>query len=123
MNRLTVKEREHKHIENLSKIMNCNFIDAKAAYHEMRKIQHTGSKLAVDYCNGDIDSEQYEAKTEPLLLRFKALLPAELAKNSFFNSDPRGYFLKINDEYMRKNKLSLESDWGGYGIYCPEFKA
>jgi hypothetical protein len=37
------------------------------------------------------------------------------------NHDPRGYALKIKDDYMRANKLALYQDWGGYGILAPEF--
>ena len=33
---------------------------------------------------------------------------------------PEDSFLKIPDEYVRENKLKIETDWGGYGILCPE---
>jgi hypothetical protein len=39
----------------------------------------------------------------------------------FINHDPRGYALKIKDDYMREYKLLLHQDWGGYGIIAPEF--
>jgi hypothetical protein len=38
----------------------------------------------------------------------------------FVNRDPRGYCLKIDDEYTRANKLDIGTDWGGYGIIAPE---
>lgn len=38
----------------------------------------------------------------------------------FVNLDPRGYALKINDEWMRANSVTLHSDWGGYGIIAPD---
>ncbi len=40
----------------------------------------------------------------------------------FINRDPRGYALKINDEWMRANNAKLETDWGGYGLIAPEIK-
>lgn len=39
----------------------------------------------------------------------------------FLNGDPRGYALKIEDNWMRaRPELRLHSDWGGYGILAPE---
>ncbi len=38
----------------------------------------------------------------------------------FLNGDPRGYSLKIDDEWMRAKRPRLHSDWGGYGILAPE---
>ena len=38
----------------------------------------------------------------------------------FVNRDPRGYALKIEDEYVRANGLQIHRDWGGYGILAPE---
>lgn len=43
----------------------------------------------------------------------------------FVNLDPRGYSLKIDDQWMRANQGkwnddNLTTDWGGYGIIAPE---
>ncbi len=38
----------------------------------------------------------------------------------FFNGDPRGYTLKIRDEYAREHQLKIHRDWGGYGIIAPD---
>lgn len=38
----------------------------------------------------------------------------------FLNRDPRGYALKIDDEWMRKHDAKLYRDWGGYGIIAPD---
>lgn len=38
------------------------------------------------------------------------------------NLDPRGYALKINDDYMRAHNLKLYRDYGGYGIIAPALK-
>jgi hypothetical protein len=37
----------------------------------------------------------------------------------FINHDPRGYALKIKNEYSKG--LKLHQDFGGYGIIAPEF--
>ena len=39
----------------------------------------------------------------------------------FINGDPRGYALKIKEEYVRKHNLKIYRDFGGYGIIAPEF--
>lgn len=46
----------------------------------------------------------------------------------FINLDPRGYALKIDDEWMRANQGkwgddNLTTDWGGYGLIAPEIEA
>lgn len=38
----------------------------------------------------------------------------------FVNLDPRGFALKIDDEWMRASGATLYSDWGGYGIIAPD---
>lgn len=46
----------------------------------------------------------------------------------FVNLDPRGYALKIDDEWVRDQradhrtayKAAIHQDWGGYGIIAPE---
>jgi hypothetical protein len=39
----------------------------------------------------------------------------------FINHDPRGYALKIKDDYVRNNNITIYQDFGGYGILVPEF--
>ena len=45
-------------------------------------------------------------------------LPKEAIK---INTDPRGYALKIEDSYVKEQKLDIHRDWGGYGILAPDF--
>ena len=41
----------------------------------------------------------------------------------FVNRDPRGYALKIDDEWMRaRQEVRLATDWGGYGILAPDLR-
>jgi len=37
------------------------------------------------------------------------------------NYDPRGYALKIRDNYIKENNIKIYQDWGGYGILAPDF--
>lgn len=41
-----------------------------------------------------------------------------------FNGDPRGYALKIEDDWVRRHQFETQgmvTDWGGYGILAPDF--
>jgi len=48
--------------------------------------------------------------------KVKVMTAPELYKAVFINGDPRGYALKIKDEFVRENNLTIYQDWGGYGI-------
>jgi len=37
------------------------------------------------------------------------------------NRDPRGYALKIEDEWFKDHDVRIHKDWGGYGILAPDF--
>lgn len=38
----------------------------------------------------------------------------------FVNLDPRGYSLKIRDEWVREHDAKIHRDMGGYGIIAPD---
>lgn len=79
--------------------------------------------IAEKYCNGDIDSteiEKYENKLKKNLLETLKYAKSDSVREIFFNYDPRGYFLKFNDSFIRNNNHEITTDWGGYGIICPE---
>lgn len=117
------KQRKTRHLENLSLILGMKGELLELCFKHLKNIEKSGHKLAEKYCNGEIDStqiEELEKKLKSNLLATLKYANPEVVKNIQFNWDPRGYFLKINDEYTRKNKLSIETDWGGYGIICPE---
>lgn len=50
--------------------------------------------------------------------RLSRLIGAENMHKIFINYDPRGYALKIKEEY---SKDFYNKDWGGYGILAPNF--
>jgi hypothetical protein len=104
------------HIAELSQLANKQLTikDMKRLYELENKLH----KLAEDYCNGVIRSgEEYETRQLPFKTLLKELLPIP---HLFVNNDPRGYALKIEDEYIRESNSSLYRDMGGYGIVCPE---
>ena len=87
----------------------------------VHRIENKLHQYAEDACNGVFPEgkagkvEKSALKRLDILLNFKAQgIPV------FINGDPRGYSLKISDEYMRAHDLDLPRDWGGYGIIAPE---
>ena len=85
------------------------------------EIEVDGHSMAEDYCNGKIESEEYEKNERQLLIEVSNIF-CDTENIIHLNSDPRGHFIKIDDEYLRNNKdLDIEKDWGGYGIVCPEW--
>ena len=71
-------------------------------------------------CNGCGEELQayHEAALERIESKVKKLLGAG-DNQIFVNRDPRGYALKMTEEFMA-NKVSYR-DWGGYGILAPDF--
>lgn len=99
----------------------------RSQFNRLRAIENEANRNAVLYCNGDIDSHQYEARKWNTIAQVANLLKGSLPKGFFVNSDPRGYALKIDSgneagqehhpEYIPQG---LHKDWGGYGILAPE---
>lgn len=79
-------------------------------------------KIALDYCNGNIDEDHYDKATQRTMHKLDLIL--HFYRDNipvFINSDPRGYALKIDDSYIRDNNIVIERDWGGYGLIAPDF--
>ena len=75
-----------------------------------------------DECNGTVTEDQVSKKEKSVLKRLDQILNfKEQGIPVFLNGDPRGYALKIKDEYVREHDLDIHRDWGGYGIIAPEF--
>jgi hypothetical protein len=90
---------------------------------KVHRLEVKAHRMAEDYCNGKYEVEEFFDKKENSILKsldkilnFKAQgIPV------IVNGDPRGYALKIDDEYTRAHNLEIHKDWGGYGIIAPEF--
>lgn len=76
-----------------------------------------------DCCNGLIDNEELEDKKHEAFLKSLDNILQFRSHNIpvFINGDPRGYALKIDDDFMRENNIDLYRDMGGYGILAPDF--
>lgn len=91
-------------------------------YKKLRRIEYIGNSYATKYCNGEIEYEEYIKFENKMKLEFKKIL--QIDDNYFFtNSDCRGYFFKIKNnflEQLQKENIRIYTDFGGYGIIAPE---
>src|SRR5690554_4744499 len=89
---------------------------------KLRRIEGKASRVSEALCNGLIQMEEFETEHVNHLCQLQKLLGVGPEFPLFINSDPRGYALKIDDEYVRANNLKIERDWGGYGILAPDLR-
>lgn len=123
-----------KHGNDLNGIFNTG-LDAITLCKKLHRLEKQARKLAADYCNGEngINTDNWEEKTAPLMQKVYTILnngkynddkPHQKKVPIFLNGDARGYALKINDSYvklLRAAGKNICTDWGGYGIICPDF--
>jgi len=97
--------------------------DGKKISVALWKIERFANEAATDYCNGDMTSDQWEARKEFDRANVAKLF-GKLPPGFFVNNDPRGYALKIDNETPEGAALiaavKLHTDWGGFGILSPE---
>lgn len=125
MKTLTKKEAQYKairkHGEDLNRIFNTE-LDPVVLCKKLHSIEIRAHKLAEDYCNGIEPDDTLEDMDIAILCKVDAILNFRVQNIPvFFNKDPRGYALKIEESYTHRNNLDIYQDWGGYGIIAPEF--
>ena len=115
-----------EHGKDLKRVFNLDSsIDEIQLCKKLFRIENKAHQLAEHFCNYGYEPEEVTEKMiNNILNKVDKLLNF---KNQnipvFFNGDPRGYTLKIDDDYMRKNKIyPFHSDWGGFGIIAPSFR-
>lgn len=89
----------------------------------LRRLETEANYYATRLCDGDVsdDERKQDARIATILGKVDAVLGFRAtAVPVFFNGDPRGYTLKIADDYMRAHNVDLHRDWGGYGILAPD---
>ena len=110
-----------KHGEQLNAIFHTG-LDPVTLAKKLRRIESAAHKLAEDACNFlSMESPEYNKRHSRIEARLKLVLGIAEKVPVHINMDPRGYALKIDDEYMRAHNLQLHRDMGGYGILAPEF--
>lgn len=101
--------------------------DPVALCRKLRRLESRGQAFALRLCNGPEYPGGYEEADKVggkiLDAADRLLHYTESKVPLFLNRDPRGYALKICDNYMSKHTdCPIERDWGGYGIVAPEIK-
>jgi len=132
----TKKEAMYQEIEKHGNNLNAIFhteLDPVTLCKRLRALEIKASKIAYDYCDGKIQTDEIDKFTTPIMDKVYKLLnngkynddrPHKKKVPVFFNSDCRGYALKINDSYVRMLETAgktIYRDWGGYGILAPDF--
>lgn len=122
MKTMTKKEKMYqrieKHGENLNRIFDTK-LENLTLCKKLFRIEHRLHYLAEQYCNGVIESEVLEKewiKAQKTMAKIGVVSEA-----IFFNQDPRGCALKLEDNYVKENNIQIEKDWGGYGLLAPDF--
>lgn len=115
-------ERIRQHGENLQAIFPATKDLAPIFLSKrLRHAETEAHRLTTNYCNGAVDSEEYDQKADALLARLDKLLNfTAQGVPVFVNGDARGYALKIRDEYVRDHGLKIHTDWGGFGVLAPD---
>lgn len=114
-------ERIKTHGENLNRIF-FTMYEPIALCKRLRRIESKLHRLAEQYCNGEIHETEMDAHSDAIMLRVRDILHigSPTTPDVFFNQDPRGYALKIDDSYVREHNLTIYRDFGGYGIIAPD---
>ena len=115
-----------EHGKDLKRVFNLDSsIDEVKLCKALFRIENKAHSIAEDFCNGiECTEEEQEKIIDEILNKVDKLLNFKSQNIPvFFNGDARGFTLKIDDEYMRKNKIySFYSDLGGFGIIAPSFR-
>ena len=103
-----------KHGDNLKTIFKLD-VDSVKLCKKLFRLENKAHRLAEDYCNGFADN--IESETIKIIDKVKKILNTN---EVFFNGDPRGYALKLCDQFSKDK--NIHKDWGGYGIIAPDFR-
>jgi len=107
-----------KHGEQLNAIFNTPFEPVELC-KKLRRIELAQHRAAEQYCNGDINADQYEAAAEVTQAKLRKILGNVVP--IYLNADARGYACKIDSDWMTTQNLKLFTDWGNNGILAPDF--
>lgn len=98
--------------------------DPDTLCRKLRRIEVEANALAVRLCNGTLDQADWDKYCDATSAKLAKLLqPApDVCAALFLNGDPRGYTLKLSDEWIKTSGARLHRDWGGYGILAPDLR-
>lgn len=108
------RNNHHKALETLA----VNGRTGLQLWRKLRRIEKRAQSFAVAYCNGNIDSDDWETFTQEFEQSVKETF-GQIPQGFFVNGDPRGYALKLDNEKVQIPQ-GMDTDWGGYGILAAE---
>lgn len=117
----TKKERMYERIKNHGKDIQDYFGlkgDPVKLCKQLRRLELKSNRVMVQYCNGEIDSDE----TEKYVLEYLKPRLEKIFGNIapiYINHDPRGHTLKLNS--IESERVKGYKDWGGYFILAPDF--
>lgn len=91
--------------------------DGADMLRRLRRVECTTHRAAVDYCNGEMQMEQWETTKDKAHAIVAVIFGGKLPPGFFINGDPRGYALKLETAPA----VGLETDWGRHAILAPDF--
>lgn len=113
-------QRIEKHGNDLIAIFpSCEFEPIELC-KKLRRLENKLDRINTDYCNGTISEEDQEALEYEIILKLRKVLNSKCEYPFYFNRDPRGYAIKLDDDYVRDNNIQIYRDMGGYGIIAPD---
>lgn len=112
-------KRIDQHGQNLNDIFDTEY-DNITLCKKLFKLENKAHNLATLYCNGVINSEEWEDETIEVSSKVESILNIVDDDVFFINGDARGYALKLCEEFSRDKNIS--KDWGGYGLIAPDFR-
>jgi len=110
------RENHHKALETL-RGPDCNLTGLQL-WRKLRTIERVTNDAATKYCNGEIDSLNFDAAKKRTIEQVNILFGHKVP-GFFVNSDPRGYALKLDNEKTNIPE-GMHRDMGGYGILAAE---
>lgn len=97
-------------------------VGAAALAKRVHRLEMEAHRLAEAECSRPLPEGYSEKKEASIMRRLDAILGFSALKIPvFYNGDPRGCALKIDDAYMREHNVDLPRDMGGFGMLAPEF--
>jgi hypothetical protein len=97
----------------------------------LRRVETKAHRLAECMCNEPhLDQDAADRTLDRCLVRAQELLGLSAGQAAacglFINRDPRGYALKLGDDWTKKYNATADrerripQDWGGYGLLAPD---
>ena len=98
-------------------------VNGEYLYLQLRKIEKKLTKLHEKACNVPV-AEVTIDKSHSVATLYIGKIFNGVPEGLYINTDPRGYALKIDDEVFKTHYkgISLQTDWGGYGLLAPDLK-